>query len=1454
MRTCLNNHIKKVSLYATLLTFFAISNSYALTVNNYNKFCEEGKVFNVEIKFNDIVAKYNKYGHYKLGDDYLPTGDPSDPFSNEGDRDMAHLAVEPDTTYKIYGEIDEEEMDYSYYDYEDLTASDIKVYELQAKLEALKIGNQVQERSGYGKYNLRNGKNLIAFIKFAYEFYKNSSGEYRVGVKDDKLFKDTPAAGYPVCPMELLEEYATLNSTSAVELNNGFEDKFKDCVSKWEYIGNKELENSDKIFETLEDIYMGLVYLYPALKVLQSKGIVLDDLDDDDRAAIFSCVYEVKGLQPITSMNVSDEQLTKKFSKIGAGDLIGALIQDEELNFSVAETVYRYMIEIKHKNNPQNLARWVAEYEDLFGNTYEPLDADSYDRFVKAYNIAFAKYGSDVSRQTGLDYVFFGYVEHPELFESKNSLREMTERFANHLRANFSDSAFIRNRDNANYVAKSYMMAEKMCENTGFLDITDIYASDICLVEHSYGYGENSTEYILSDTQVVSLEGRLEEGDFDTDKDEVSDREELGTLEEVNISRLLEAYIKYNELDQEEADKLRATPTVKMYNYISNPVLPDSDFDGRDDRRDRARALYNDYTFDMDTLNNKQIHFDFNMDYRYFFMDSSAYYPELSDMSIALSNMIGTHKGISDKHFKNRNKEEEYSETGISSYLWYIGQEDIEERNTGVVPYTISHREVFLQKRKVNHKLRNIITIVIGEDERYKGMLSANIDGTYNEDGEYEGYHHVGFDIEANKIVEDIDEYTSNQYGTKVFWITGFGSGGSIANLVAQKLTKKKGASNVYAYTFDAIATINSKNIEDTNKFNYSIYRNIFNVINDDNILTKLLDSDIGWYRYGRTVSGSAGVMAKKTKEILGSNYKKGVKGSNGHYRGNSGAVIKVINNILKKVKEVIDSIVGVIDDIVAGFTNTEPIVYEHSGPISPVEQKRRKTDENIKKEREKTYIDECTSINNSVDTVNAEAIDDGKTIEGELLNTKNKDINVADTTQKPNNQEGNSEAELDGYPFNVNYNKFNEDKDKIEENKDNKIVIKSDNNNYVYSNYTMRGEEVFCDVDFTKFWNITDIEEEKISEEKGKYSNVNEAHMHLFDIRAGDFGYNTDIKEDDGITLTTVGSCTNKPLVDYIVKELNYSSIEDAVNNSDGVVAYDKKIGKGSFLTIDGRIIAAFPLAVLVGDDNREKFTNIGNRMHKFSNYYHPETVKEGAFKAWGSDGGDSTYRYVDVVFEKAGNKKHQYVVPFIIIDAKDLHYRPNIEGFFATFVDNRYGQVYQVKDDLKIRDDKGKVKNVKVEEPMLLYRDNSEKRDYHFLSEEDAKIAEIAGWERVEDAHYLDYYPHRDEIRDIKRFSPIEPYIASKSEISDVNTTVRDSLLLTPNDKIVSIRVYKHKFDTNDKRHFLNIRDDTNKIKKDDSLIGPVLSEEIDAKSNIVVIYSSDIKKLVEYGKNNN
>ena len=50
-----------------------------------------------------------------------------------------------------------------------------------------------------------------------------------------------------------------------------------------------------------------------------------------------------------------------------------------------------------------------------------------------------------------------------------------------------------------------------------FTDITDIYACIVNLVEHSYGY--DSTEILLTDTQVVHLMANLNEGDYDTDQD-----------------------------------------------------------------------------------------------------------------------------------------------------------------------------------------------------------------------------------------------------------------------------------------------------------------------------------------------------------------------------------------------------------------------------------------------------------------------------------------------------------------------------------------------------------------------------------------------------------------------------------------------------------------------------------------------------------------------------------------------------------------------------------------------------------------------------------------------------------------------------------------------------------------------------------------------------------------------
>ena len=54
--------------------------------------------------------------------------------------------------------------------------------------------------------------------------------------------------------------------------------------------------------------------------------------------------------------------------------------------------------------------------------------------------------------------------------------------------------------------------------------------------------------------------------------------------------------------------------------------------------------------------------------------------------------------------------------------------------------------------------------------------------------------------------------------------------------------------------------------------------------------------------------------------------------------------------------------------------------------------------------------------------------------------------------------------------------------------------------------------------------------------------------------------------------------------------------------------------------------------------------------------------------------------------------------------------------------------------------------------------------------------------------------------------------------------------------------MRVYNYTFNSNDARHFLDIRDDTSKIIIDDRTVidTQVLSEEQEAKQNIIINYS--------------
>lgn len=394
------------------------------------------------------------------------------------------------------------------------------------------------------------------------------------------------------------------------------------------------------------------------------------------------------------------------------------------------------MIEVKYKNNDLKLAGWIKEAEEVNGG-HVILTAEEYDIYMKAYQKAFQLYGSDTANDTLLDY---GCVLTPDIFESKKSFNEALNDFARTIRNHFGNSSFYNNRDNANYVAKSYVMAKKICENSAFCDITDIYACDMDVVSHTYGY-DSSNIILLADTQVVQLNDSYGE-DCDTDQDGILDYLEAHTPEEVDITNFLKEYCKYNKYTPEEAaEMLEKNSKIVMYNYSSNPALPDSDFDGRNDLRD-GRQLDNKYKCIVETSNYNNIEIEFNQDYRYFFMDSTKYYPELAEMGMSLANMaykkyvnfpfsnIKTYKT-----WKNTNQRDNTTKKNISEYMWYFGLESLYEHLVDYnsleyydVPYVIVQHDTIALLGKVNNLERNVITLVIGDCGEERSTFNYLVD------------------------------------------------------------------------------------------------------------------------------------------------------------------------------------------------------------------------------------------------------------------------------------------------------------------------------------------------------------------------------------------------------------------------------------------------------------------------------------------------------------------------------------------------------------------------------------------------------------------------------------------------------------------------------------------------------------------------------------------------------
>ncbi|MBR5948783.1 MAG: lipase family protein [Clostridia bacterium] len=359
---------------------------------------------------------------------------------------------------------------------------------------------------------------------------------------------------------------------------------------------------------------------------------------------------------------------------------------------------------------------------------------------------------------------------------------------------------------------------------------------------------DDGTWVLLSDYQLVKLASPLANDGFDTDGDGVSDADELGsnTVADVSpyINWVLDAY------DIPEGMYSDAS-SVTVYNYISNPVLPDTDFDGRNDDIDHLKKD-NSFHGELRTAHATSS-ISMNMDHRWFFADNESYNPQLSKASLLLASVI--YGGESRISLYDSANHDSSSAVGIRGMLSFLGFRSAS--SASIAPADYHGSEIALGYRTVEFEgvERTVLALVIRGTNGTLAEWSSNFDvgdaSTFASTSEWTNYrHHKGFDVTANRLMSIVNSYIDLHgldRSTLTYWITGHSRGAAIANLIGAKLERE--GKRAFTYTFAAPNTARISRNEAIS------FRSIFNIVNLDDLVCFLPMEGWGYTRYGRSAS-----------------------------------------------------------------------------------------------------------------------------------------------------------------------------------------------------------------------------------------------------------------------------------------------------------------------------------------------------------------------------------------------------------------------------------------------------------------------------------------------------------------------------------------------------------------------------------------------------------------------
>lgn len=385
---------------------------------------------------------------------------------------------------------------------------------------------------------------------------------------------------------------------------------------------------------------------------------------------------------------------------------------------------------------------------------------------------------------------------------------------------------------------------------------------------------------LLSDYQFIKLDQPLDDSGKSSDEDSLSDVEELGDQTESDIMPYISWVLKNYNIPEGMYDD---PTTVTVYKYRSNPILPDTDFDGINDDEESSVDLRKSNTFFANEKysidgTSYNTHVMFTVDYRNFFTGNTSFNQELAvlaslfsldmyddgwlEMSYGASGSselengksLGAIFGMSDgKVYTAKDLRTTYAAKDSNGNT--VDEDDVSEVYIGhrLVTYRNEKREIFfLMVRGTNGTQAEWSSnFDVGADtSNYHSMTGEHPDWS-------DTANHKGFDVAKTRILKAFDSYVSeleasgrlDSSAKRSIFISGHSRGAAIANLLGAYFEDSADYQS-YVYT---MATPYS-----TTHANAGSYKSIFNIVNEDDLVPYLPLESWNFKKYGKTLSINA--------------------------------------------------------------------------------------------------------------------------------------------------------------------------------------------------------------------------------------------------------------------------------------------------------------------------------------------------------------------------------------------------------------------------------------------------------------------------------------------------------------------------------------------------------------------------------------------------------------------